>query len=70
MRAAGTYDNATIILFADHGWRFGGGRERDTVHIPFIVKMAGQKERIDVTDPSRGELLLKHIVERSCGTAP
>ena len=66
LRVSGTYDASTIVLLADHGWRFGG-RERDPLHIPFIAKMAGQKARMDVTTPALGEALLKQLVERSCG---
>jgi hypothetical protein len=40
LRESGMYQSATIVLMADHGWRFEG-RERDPLHIPFIVKMAG-----------------------------
>jgi hypothetical protein len=39
---------------------------REFLHIPFIVKLAGQHERVDVTTASRGERLLKEIVEGSC----
>ncbi len=65
LRSTGTYETTTIVVFSDHGFRFGG-RERDPLHIPFIVKLAGQQERVDVTSASRGERLLKEIVERSC----
>jgi hypothetical protein len=65
MRDAGTYDSTTIVLFADHGYRFGG-RERDPLHIPFIVKRAEQREPMQVTTPTRGELLLKDVVQGSC----
>lgn len=68
LRASGAYDPATVVLLADHGFRFGG-RERDPLHIPFIAKMARQRGRTDVATPARGELLLKDVVERSC-TAP
>jgi hypothetical protein len=66
MRNAGTFDTTTIALFADHGYRFGG-RERDVLHIPFIVKMARQREPVEVTTPTRGETLLKQVVVDSCG---
>jgi hypothetical protein len=65
LRSTGAYDATTVVIFSDHGFRFGG-RERDPLHIPFIVKLAGQQERVDVTLASRGERLLKEIVERSC----
>ena len=65
MRAAETYDHSTIVLFADHGFRFGG-RERDSHRIPFIVKTAGQQTRIDVTPPVGGEVLLKKVLEDAC----
>lgn len=65
LRRQGRYDEVTIALFADHGFRFGG-RERDPLQIPFIVKMAGQTVRTDVTDSIAGETLLKDVVEGSC----
>jgi len=64
-RADGTFDQTTIILLADHGFR-SGGRERDALHIPFIVKKAGQRERRDVTAPAAGELLLEQSLRDSC----
>jgi hypothetical protein len=65
MRRAGTYDRATIVLLADHGFRFGG-RERNPQQIPFVVKMAGQRARAKVDAPAAGETLLREIVQRSC----
>lgn len=65
LRGEGTYDGATVALLADHGFRFGG-RELDPLKIPFIAKMAGQTERVDVTTPVAGEVLLKHVLQRSC----
>ena len=54
-------DGTTIVLFADHGYRFGG-RERDPMHVPFIVKMARQKQATQDATATRGEVLLKEIV--------
>jgi hypothetical protein len=65
MERAGTLDRTTLIVLADHGFRFGG-RERDTLHIPFIVKRAGQRGRIDVADAQQGEQLLHQLVGGSC----
>ena len=65
MRGAGTFDGTTIVLFADHGYRFGG-RERDPMHVPFIVKMARQKQATQDATATRGEVLLKEIVQSSC----
>ena len=65
MRADGTYDPTTIVVLGDHGFRFGG-RERDTLHIPFIVKMAGQGQAEYSSSPARGEVLLKQVLENSC----
>jgi hypothetical protein len=65
MRQEGSFDRSTVIVLADHGYRFGG-HERDTLHIPFIVKRAGQTTRDDVTAPQRGERLLRDIVGGSC----
>ena len=53
MRGAGTFDGTTIVLFADHGYRFGG-RERDPMHVPFIVKMARQKQATQDATATRG----------------
>ena len=58
-------DRATLVVLADHGFRFGG-LEQDPLHIPFIVKKAGQTGRTDVAEPQRGELLLPEIVRASC----
>jgi hypothetical protein len=66
LERSGAYDESTIVLLSDHGFRFGG-RERDPRHVPFIVKKAGQRERVDVTTAERGELLLRQVVEAACG---
>jgi len=66
MRTDGTYEGTTIVVLADHGFRFGGA-ERNPLQIPFIVKKAGQREREDVSTPMAGELLLKQVLEQSCG---
>jgi Sulfatase len=68
MEQAGTFDRTTLVVLADHGFRFGG-RDRDPLHIPFIVKRAGQRGRLDVTDARRGEQLLGDIVGGSCGAS-
>ena len=65
MERAGTFDRTTFVVLADHGFRFGG-RERDKLHIPFIVKIAGQQPHRR-GHPERGEPLLKDVVEQSCG---
>jgi len=65
LRSTGVYETTTVVLLSDHGFRFGG-RERDPLRIPFMVKLAGQHDRVDVTSASRGERLLKDIVEGSC----
>jgi hypothetical protein len=69
MGAGGTYDSSTLVLLADHGYRFGG-RERDVAHIPFIVKRAGQSAKTTDTLQATGEMLLKRIVEDSCRLGP
>ena len=61
--------NATMVLLADHGFRFGG-RETDPLHIPFIVKRADQAERRDVTTAERGETLLRQVVMEACTGTP
>ncbi len=65
LRATGAYETTTVVILSDHGFRFGG-RERDPLHIPFMVKLAGQHARVDVATAARGESLLKEIVEGSC----
>jgi len=47
------------------GFRFGG-RERDPLHIPFALKEAYQRRRRDVSEPKRGERLLRQIAQDSC----
>ena len=58
-------DRATLVVLADHGFRFGG-LEKDPLHIPFMVRKAAQTTRADVTEPQRGELLLPEVVRASC----
>ena len=65
LRASGAYDRTTIVLFADHGFRYGE-RERDPLHIPFIVKTAGQSAPTAIATPEAGEQLLKRVVQASC----
>ena len=66
MRADGTYDGTTIVVLADHGFRFGGA-EKNPLQIPFIIKKAGQRDREDVSAPMAGEMLLTQVLEHSCG---
>jgi hypothetical protein len=56
---------ATVAVLSDHGFRFGG-RERDPMQIPFIVRHPGQRTRVDVTAPEHGEILLRDIVTGAC----
>jgi len=65
LRRAGVYDETTVVVFADHGYRFGG-RERDAMQIPFIVKRAGQQQRAEVRAERQGETLLRSILEDAC----
>lgn len=65
LRAEGTYEETTVVVLADHGFRFGGA-ERDPRQIPFIVKKAGQRDREEVSTPMAGEQLLKQVLENSC----
>lgn len=60
-----SFDRATLVVLADHGFRFGG-LDQDPLHIPFMVKKPGQTARTDVTAPQRGELLLPDVVRASC----
>lgn len=60
--------SATIVVLADHGFRFGG-RETNPLHIPFIVRRADQTVRRDVTTPERGETLLRQVVMEACAGA-
>jgi hypothetical protein len=69
LRRAGVYDDMTVVVLADHGYRFGG-RERDPLQIPFIVKHAGQQRRADVHEERQGEALLRDTLEASCGSPP
>jgi hypothetical protein len=65
MRADGTYDATTIVVLADHGFRFGGA-EHDPLQIPFIVKQPQQKERLVNATPASGEQLLKQALIGAC----
>jgi hypothetical protein len=69
LRRAGAYDGTTVVVLADHGYRFGG-RDRDPLQIPFIVKRAGQQQRAEVRAERQGETLLRDILAGACGSRP
>ena len=62
LQRSGSLDRTTVVLFADHGFR-SGGQEQNSRHIPFMVRTAGQRSRIDVTDDEGGERLLLDLVQ-------
>ncbi len=68
MKRDGTFDDMTVVIFADHGFRFGG-EERDPRHIPFIVKLPGQGSGEIVVEPHEGERLLLDVLRQSCKPA-
>jgi hypothetical protein len=59
------FHDTTVVLLSDHGFRFGG-REWDPLQIPFIVRHAGQQDRVDVSVPERGEALLRETLVDAC----
>jgi hypothetical protein len=65
MERANTFHSSTLVLLSDHGFR-GSGLERDPLHIPFVVKHVGQRERVDVVQPAHGEELLAALVRGAC----
>jgi hypothetical protein len=69
LRREGAYDGTTVVVLADHGYRFGG-RERDPLQIPFIVKEAGQQRRAEVRAEREGATLLRDTVAAACGSPP
>jgi phosphoglycerol transferase MdoB-like AlkP superfamily enzyme len=67
LRRDGAYDGTTVVVLADHGYRFGG-RERDPLQIPFIVKEAGQQSRAEVRAEREGATLLRETLAGACGS--
>lgn len=65
LQQEGRFDDLTVALLSDHGFRFGG-RETMPLHIPFIVKQRGQTSRVDVRDELGGERLLRDVVTDAC----
>ncbi len=65
LKAAGAFDRSTLIVFSDHGFRFGG-RDTNPDHIPFIVKRAGQRARRDVLEAVAGEEVLRNELTAAC----
>jgi hypothetical protein len=65
---SGVLDRTTIVVLADHGFCFGG-RERDPLHIPFIVRRAGRAAHDTVSTPERAERLLPHVLAEACSSA-
>jgi hypothetical protein len=69
LRSEGTFDKTTVVVLADHGYRFGG-RERDPLQIPFIVKQTGQQQRAEVRADRQGATLFRDILADACGSPP
>jgi membrane-anchored protein YejM (alkaline phosphatase superfamily) len=63
MEQDNTLDRSTLAVLSDHGFRVS---PREPVHIPFIVKHAGQRERKDITEPVQGEKLLIDLPGSAC----
>jgi hypothetical protein len=57
--------DTTVVVFSDHGFRFGG-RERNPLQIPFIVRHPRQSRREDVRVPERGEVVLRDTLVGAC----
>jgi hypothetical protein len=51
MQKNGIWDKALIIVSADHHWRFNiYDGVTDTLHVPFLVKLPGQKDSLSFSD--------------------
>lgn len=66
LEKSGTFERTTVVVFSDHGFRFGG-RDRTPRHVPFIVKLAGNAPPATVEDVEQAEVLLPQMLRRSCG---
>lgn len=50
MEQAGTWNDASVLISADHSWRIGyGQRARVDARVPFIVKLANRQEGVVYT---------------------
>ena len=65
MKTQGSYDRTTLVILSDHGFRFGG-RDRDPLHIPFLVKEVGQTSGRGTDQPHQAAELLRDLVADSC----
>jgi hypothetical protein len=65
LRSAGRYDDATIVLTADHGARFGEKRD-DPHHVPLVVRMPHGSARENVVDQVEVRDVLGDVMRRAC----
>ena len=74
LRRTGTYDDALIIVTADHGrtfplestWRVGDDRDQrwsDVVHVPLLVKQPGQTDAAEVSAPRSTAQISRTILD-------
>jgi arylsulfatase A-like enzyme len=49
LEGAGLWDSSTILMTADHPLRLGPGSDKQTSEVPYMLKMAGQKQGIAYT---------------------
>jgi membrane-anchored protein YejM (alkaline phosphatase superfamily) len=73
LRSAGRYDDATIVIIADHGERFGEKRD-DPHHVPLVVRAPHGSarenvvEQVEVRDVLSG--FLATIASKRCASPP
>jgi arylsulfatase A-like enzyme len=65
----GELERSWVVVLSDHGYRFGG-RERDPLQVPFMVKAPGQRTAAYVREPERAERLLLQTVDAACTARP
>ena len=68
LRAAGRYDDATIVLTSDHGAR-DGLRPESLLWVPLIVHAPGQSQREDVGSDVDVRRVLNDIFSVACSVA-
>lgn len=52
MERVGTWNDTSVLVTADHSWRYPpGGPSAVDVRVPFILKLAGRRERLRYARP-------------------
>ncbi len=63
MELRGTWDESTVLITSDHGWRLANSHGYPRLRkIPFVLKMPGQRNNLDYTSDFAPMRLTKSLL--------